>query len=542
MLEGKQKRCDLNINETINSLFALQGELTNSWCFVNGQIAKLADIEKMGYDEFSTKCRLTMPLKLYKYFSNKECMLNGRPTNYSIQALQNNTVYMQTPTEFDDVYDSEISVDNLEYERLRLIEYCRRCNLSTEGLKTVDEIGNLFIRYLLDSFNEFGNFENIFRKEITSELEDLSNRLFINQLLIELESNNDLGQVIPKILQGEFKNKTQNIKKTFRTSCFATTPHSQLMWGGAYADFHKGFCLEYTVLPDNENYKKIFYNLFPVIYSKIRANLTSFIAAQEDTEITNEYVWNLYFNGALRKSIDWAYQNEWRLLLPIKSDDPKDLNVKFFPITKVYLGNRMNSNERKKIIDICKEKQIPYIGVKRSQNYFEMLDCEIKCEDCYQYKRGLEEKMEKDNRVELQDKIDELMKTESFIDINKVNSKSYGTNTNFKLGLYYLYDKNDEIIYIGKVGSGGQTSFYSRMIGHGSGAHNKQEWYKEVVKCKFHRFDNFNDSEIELLERLAIQKHCPKYNDKNLSKEVINSLYEKIEMQEKINEKKSTIS
>ena len=97
--------------------------MTNSWCFVNGQIAKLADIEKMGYDEFSTKCHLTMPLKLYKYFSNKECMVNGRPINYSTQALQNNTVYMQTPTEFDDVYDSEISVDYLEYEKLENINY-----------------------------------------------------------------------------------------------------------------------------------------------------------------------------------------------------------------------------------------------------------------------------------------------------------------------------------------------------------------------------------------------------------------------------------
>lgn len=169
----------MNIYETINSLFALQGELTNSWCFVNGLITKLADIEKMGYDEFLTKCHLTIPLKLYKYFGNKECMVNGRPINYSIQALQNNTVYMQTPTEFDDVYDSEISVDYLEYERLRLIEYCRWCNLSTEEIKTVDEIGNLFIRYLLDSFKKFGNFENIFKKDNTKELEDLSNRLFI---------------------------------------------------------------------------------------------------------------------------------------------------------------------------------------------------------------------------------------------------------------------------------------------------------------------------------------------------------------------------
>lgn len=394
MFKVELKRCHLNINDIIKSLFALQGELTNSMCFVNGQIAKLADIEKMGYDEFLTKCHLAMPLKLYKYFSNKECMVNNQPINYSIQALQNNTVYMQTPTEFDDVYDSEISVDYLEYEKLRLIEYCRRCNLSTEGLKTVDEIGNLFIKYLLDSFNEYGNFENIFKKDITSELENLSNRCFINQLIIELQSNNDLGQVIPKILQDEFKNKTQSIKKTFRTSCFATSPYSQLMWGGAYADFHKGFCLEYTVLPNDEAYKNIFNNLFPVIYSKIRANLTSLIAIQEDTEITYEYVWNLYFNGALRKSIDWAYQNEWRLLLPIKSNNPEDLNVKFFPITKVYLGNRMNSIERKKIIEICKEKQIPYVGVKRSQNYFEMQDCEIKCEDCYQYKMGLDEKNE----------------------------------------------------------------------------------------------------------------------------------------------------
>lgn len=143
MFKVELKRCYLNINDIIKSLFALQGELTNSMCFVNGQIAKLADIEKMGYDEFLTKCHLAMPLKLYKYFSNKECMVNDQPINYSIQALQNNTVYMQTPTEFDDVYDSEISVDYLEYEKLRLIEYCRRCNLSTEGLKTVDEIGNL---------------------------------------------------------------------------------------------------------------------------------------------------------------------------------------------------------------------------------------------------------------------------------------------------------------------------------------------------------------------------------------------------------------
>lgn len=123
----------------------------------------------------------------------------------------------------------------------------------------------------------------------------------------------------------------------------------------------------------------------------------------------------------------------------------------------------------------------------------------------------------KENKKKLQDKIDELMNQENFIGIDEVNSKIYGTKTKFKRGLYYLYDKDYGIIYIGKIGNRKGTSFYSRMFGHGGGAHKKQSWYKEVVKCKFHRFDNFNDSEIELLERLAIQKHQPNYNDKDLN-------------------------
>ena len=140
-------------------------------------------------------------------------------------------------------------------------------------------------------------------------------------------------------------------------------------------------------------------------------------------------------------------------------------------------------------------------------------------------------KMNEDKWQKLQGIIDKLIDTKDFIYIWEVNSRSHGTKTNFKLGLYYLYDAN-EIIYIGKVGGGCKTSFYSRMIGHGNGAHKAQDWYNEVVKCKFHRFDNFNDSEIELLERLSIQKHHPKYNDKNLSENVLGRLLKKFETHE----------
>lgn len=141
-------------------------------------------------------------------------------------------------------------------------------------------------------------------------------------------------------------------------------------------------------LPNDETYREVYYNLFPMIYCKVRPNMTSRLVAAKDKDITKEVLWDIYSHGALRKSIDWAFQNEWRLLLPLRSKNAADYNIKFFPITKVYLGNRMVAEEREKIIDICNKKNIPYVGVKRNPVIFEMQDCEIKCEDCPRYKNS----------------------------------------------------------------------------------------------------------------------------------------------------------
>ena len=42
----------------------------------------------------------------------------------------------------------------------------------------------------------------------------------------------------------------------------------------------------------------------------------------------------------------------------------------------------MNSQDRLKIIEICKCNQIPYIGVTVAPNKYEMLDCTQLCENC----------------------------------------------------------------------------------------------------------------------------------------------------------------
>ncbi|MCI8277664.1 MAG: DUF2971 domain-containing protein [Clostridia bacterium] len=374
----------MDINEFILSVQQMAPQMITSCCIVNRTVMNLQEIENMGYNKFSYSSKINMPLKLYKYFPNKEGITDDSKVNYSIQALKNNTVFMQSPSNFDDVYDSEIDIDFSEYHKLRLLEYCKRCGIEINDQKSIEEVGNVFTNFILDSINKYKDYEHIFIKKPVSHIEELANTLFKNNLIIGLNHNNDLSQVVFEIICKEYEKYIKELKNTFRVSCFATTPFSQLMWSG-YADYHRGFCLEYTVLPDDERYKDIYYNLFPMVYCKTRPDITERIVRAKDKDLTEEDLWDIYFHGALRKSVDWAFQDEWRLLLPMRKEKSEDYNIKFFPITKVFLGNRMLTEKRKEIIDFCNSRNIPYIGVKRNANMFEMEECSIKCEDCPNY-------------------------------------------------------------------------------------------------------------------------------------------------------------
>lgn len=117
----------MNIEELIFNIKQMAPQVSSTYCMVNGVIMPLSEVEKMGYEEFSLRSHINKPLKLYKYFPNVLIEKDGKKVNYSVQALKNNTVFMQEPKEFDDPYDSDISLDYFTYERQRLIEFCNRC-------------------------------------------------------------------------------------------------------------------------------------------------------------------------------------------------------------------------------------------------------------------------------------------------------------------------------------------------------------------------------------------------------------------------------
>ena len=129
-------------------------------------------------------------------------------------------------------------------------------------------------------------------------------------------------------------------------------------------------------------------------------------------------------------------------------------------------------------------------------------------------------------KLELQDKIVELVNKTSNISVSDMEKKALCGKEEYRQGLYFLYNSSETIIYIGKVGSGERTSLYDRMKGHGPGSHSKKDkrWYSEVSFGRFNKFDKFNDSEIAVLERLAISKCGTVYNDKDTDDLVIDAL------------------
>lgn len=52
---------------------------------------------------------------LFKYFPNSIKKVNGIERNFSLEALKNNTVFLSSPSDFDDPYDCNIYVDGKEF-------------------------------------------------------------------------------------------------------------------------------------------------------------------------------------------------------------------------------------------------------------------------------------------------------------------------------------------------------------------------------------------------------------------------------------------
>ena len=171
------------------------------------------------------------------------------------------------------------------------------------------------------------------------------------------QTNNVVGEI------GNTINST--FEKIIGILCLTKNPKNLLMWAN-YTDSHKGFVIEFDELHPFLNSKRSgndeFFHLREVKYSTERPN------------------WNLMevesFNVFLTKSQEWAYEEEWRMLRPLKGEENRisnqtnDIYLFSCPleaIKSIIMGCRMTQARREEIKSILKkDKECSHIELFQS--------------------------------------------------------------------------------------------------------------------------------------------------------------------------------
>lgn len=329
----------------------------------------LSDYQGFSLEHLVNLKSLQNPIRLYKYYSNKT---NEKGINYSLDALANGTVFLCKAKEYNDAFDCHLNF-NSELVENHLIDLFLEAFGSHSSItkSPIEKAGDL---YELLSKNKsfigahqiiqyYSKVEPSYMKDnmcgilarTFSEYGSLTKEVFVNSFLQNIHDY--ITDVFPNLLQEQ------------QLCCFSSNNSSQLMWAH-YADSHRGFCLEYHLpeikdIHDFEDLmeweKKTWTFILPVAYLKERIPVTDQICMllQEIPDIERQLPFYKY--GYLAKSWEWQYENEWRFIYPftVKEYHPHhvlsermvdDNNMKFFPISAVYLGCKMENNEKERVI------------------------------------------------------------------------------------------------------------------------------------------------------------------------------------------------
>lgn len=141
------------------------------------------------------------------------------------------------------------------------------------------------------------------------------------------------------------------------------------MWSH-YSEDHKGICIEYD-LNDSDKIRML---TFPINYVDSADNNQVLRQILTRGLIKHRLLSEVY----LKKSYDWHYEREWRIVI-FKDDSNNTFNLvtsgdkTYIPFLKpkaVYLGLEIDDDDAEYVVDLCKLRQIPvYRMIKDNSNY-----------------------------------------------------------------------------------------------------------------------------------------------------------------------------
>lgn len=294
-------------------------------CFATENIADVR-LDKANAIKYQNR-----PKSVFKYRYNDE---------RSLQNLENDYVWLCSPTSYNDPYDSSISIKREALTRAVLQDGVREFIEKEPRLNS--RIDSRQIEGILSAPNPglaLQEFIMIEVDQIPQELQSTYRELLASQI-------KTWEQLFGRVLPGSHKD-------SLKVCSFSGTQYSIIMWSH-YADQHRGFCIEYDTesLPPENLFLRL---LYPVIYSDKLFDGTSYYL----TAIQDRHKFNPLFPSlaALHKSPEWSYEKEWRLIIP--ANLVQEASPWRVPTPKcVYMGSRSSDPWKARIIEICRRKGI----------------------------------------------------------------------------------------------------------------------------------------------------------------------------------------
>ncbi len=312
--------------------------------------------------EFKKKILPLQPHKLYRYRIVNDDNLN---------ALENDYGWFSVPKDFDDTVDSTVNIDSeKEVEELMANQGEAMYELNLEFVKSILRRFNInvseeMIRKCLDCYDNgrlnLGSLEQLF----DSQYPNASTKEKNDAIKKVLESNNmEIPENIKEATVGYLDNfigTNENIRTSILVYCLAEEPDNAALWG-TYADKSTGFCIEYTIpYFEDEISKNLRINLFPIYYGtkeEIRVfdmlKKSIFNNNPKDINGITQEDYEKMFISSYTKDESWSFQKEWRITYPLVRGNKQHIQY----VSSVILGERMNDNDKYKIIEICKKKGI----------------------------------------------------------------------------------------------------------------------------------------------------------------------------------------
>lgn len=181
-----------------------------------------------------------------------------------------------------------------------------------------------------------------------------------NQIKKLCKQNLSIGQIIDYVCDVNKKVDKDDLKKEVisyitngksilqadnnKISCFSEVNNSLLMWA-YYAMNYSGICIRFNAPKDkilSQHCRKVQY--------------------------TNHYIIENSFDNYFRKSIQWAHEQEWRIVC-----DTKEEYLSVETIDAIYLGIRMNEVTKEELIEFGREHNLEVYKMAVSDTKYEIL-------------------------------------------------------------------------------------------------------------------------------------------------------------------------